>query len=147
MEFEIRSKNWFRRQDVPSSQDCACPQLSATADAQIQALQAQPNTSMNPSDLLAKTVLGKPAPKNITPADSILGSNIEVQNGASYKKKCIPYFGPQNGVRPTSVFFLLFSLPYFFGTSACAFNTLRRSQACWSKRSDATCCLPSTSCN
>ena len=153
MGFEIRSKNWFRRQGLPSSQECAWPQPSGRWPTEES--QAQPNTPMNPSDLLAETVFGKRASsKKHHPAGPHFGvQNLAPKVGALIRRNgfAAPVLGseiwtPKRG--PTNVVF-----PTFLGVSACAFNALRRGQACWSKRSrvtffddapsEATCAPPS----
>ena len=85
------------------------PGRSHQGDGRTEESQAQPNTPMNPSDLLAETVFGKAtALKNIIRLDPILGSKISPPKWGPLKKKWIrgprfwgPKFGPQNGVRPT----------------------------------------------
>ena len=53
------------------------PGRSHQGDGRTEESQAQPNTPMNPSDLLAETVFGKRASsKSITRLDPILGSKI-----------------------------------------------------------------------
>ena len=73
MGFEIRS-NWFRRQDLPCSR---APGRSCQNDGRTEESQAQPNTPMNPSDLLAETDFEKrTSSKKHHPA----GPHFEVQN-------------------------------------------------------------------
>ena len=113
------------------------PGRSHQGDGRTEESQAQPNTPMNPSDLLAETVFGKgTSSKKHHPA----GPHFGVQNLApkvgSLNGFAAPVLGseiwtPKRG--PTNVVF-----PTFLGVSACAFNGLRRGQACWSKRSRVT---------
>ena len=131
------------------------PGRSHQGDGRTEESQAQPNTPMNPSDLLAETVFGKRASsKKHHPAGPHFGVQNLAPSGGPYKKKWIrgPRFGvrnldPKTGSDQRSFF------PTFLGVSACAFNALRRGQACWSKRSrvtffddapsEATCAPPS----
>ena len=131
------------------------PGRSHQGDGRTEESQAQPNTPMNPSDLLAETVFGKRASsKKHHPAGPHFGvQNLAPKVGALIRRNgfAAPVLGseiwtPKRG--PTNVVF-----PTFLGVSACAFNALRRGQACWSKRSrvtffddapsEATCAPPS----
>ena len=116
------------------------PGRSHQGDGRTEESQAQPNTPMNPSDLLAETVFGKRASsKKHHPAGPHFGvQNLAPKVGALIRRKgfAAPVLGseiwtPKRG--PTNVVF-----PTFLGVSACAFNALRRGQACWSKRSRVT---------
>ena len=132
------------------------PGRNHQGDGRTEESQAQPNTPMNPSDLLAETVFGKrTSSKKHHPAGPHFGvQNLAPKVGALIRRNgfAAPVLGseiwtPKRG--PTNVVFF----PTFLGVSACAFNALRRGQACWSKRSrvtffddapsEATCAPPS----
>ena len=121
MTFELRSKNWFRRQSLPSSQECAWPQLSGrwpnrsvTGTAKTRRLTCSQNPFLESAS----------APKNIPPVESHFGiQNLAPKMGPLKRRNVFAALGPTNVVFPT----------FFWALSACTCNALRHGQACWSK--------------
>ena len=115
MGFEIRSKNWFRRQGLPSRK--SVPGRSHQGDGRTEESQAQPNTPMNPSDLLAETVFGKRASsKRHHPAGPHFGvENLAPKVGALLRRNgfAAPVLGSEIGTPkrgPTNAVFF----PHFW---------------------------------